>query len=47
MQIEIMPMPPGQRDETMPWPMFPMILKTTTSHDEGCERRWMINCKEF
>lgn len=47
LQIEIMPMPPMQRDETMPWPMFPMVLKTTTSHDEGCDRKWMINCKEF
>ncbi|WP_407481610.1 glutamate synthase subunit beta [Elizabethkingia meningoseptica] len=47
LQIEIMPVPPLQRDETMPWPMFPMIMKTTTSHEEGCERKWMINCKEF
>lgn len=46
-QIEIMPMPPKERDETMPWPMYPMVLKTTTSHDEGCERRWAVNSKEF
>lgn len=46
-QIEIMPMPPAQRDETMPWPMFPMVLKTTTSHEEGCERKWGVNSKEF
>ena len=46
-QIEIMPIPPSARDESMPWPMFPMILKTTTSHEEGCERRWAVNAKEF
>ncbi|QCX53919.1 glutamate synthase subunit beta [Elizabethkingia sp. JS20170427COW] len=47
LQIEIMPIPPKQRDASMPWPVYPMILKTTTSHEEGCNRRWMINCKEF
>ena len=31
----------------MPWPMYPMILKTTTSHEEGCTRKWAINAKEF
>lgn len=46
-QVEIMPKPPKERDETMPWPMYPMVLKTTTSHEEGCERKWGINCKEF
>jgi glutamate synthase (NADPH/NADH) small chain len=46
-QIEIMPMPPKDRDETMPWPMYPMVLKITTSHEEGCERKWSVNSKEF
>ena len=46
-QIEIMPMPPTERDETMPWPMYPMILKTSSSHEEGCERKWNVNSKEF
>jgi glutamate synthase (NADPH/NADH) small chain len=46
-QIEIMPVPPKERDETMPWPMYPMVLKTTTSHEEGCTRQWAINAKEF
>ncbi len=46
-QIEIMPMPPKDRDETMPWPNYPMVLKTTTSHEEGCERQWSVNSKEF
>ena len=31
----------------MPWPTFPMLLKTTSSHDEGCERRWAVATKEF
>ncbi|MCB9201435.1 MAG: glutamate synthase subunit beta [Flavobacteriales bacterium] len=46
-QIEIMPVPPKERDETMPWPMYPMVLKTTTSHEEGCQRQWSVNSKEF
>ena len=46
-QIEIIPTPPSQRDETMPLAMYPMILKTTTSHEEGCTRKWAINAKEF
>jgi glutamate synthase (NADPH) small chain len=46
-QLELMPMPPKERDETMPWPMYPMILKTTTSHEEGCERKWAVATKEF
>ena len=31
----------------MPWPTYPMILKTTSSHEEGCERQWAIATKEF
>ena len=31
----------------MPWPSWPMILRTSTSHEEGCERRWSIMTKEF
>lgn len=46
-QIEIMPKPPVSRDDSMPWPMYPMVLKTTTSHEEGCERKWAVNAKEF
>ncbi len=46
-QIELMPTPPTERDETMPWPMYPMVLKTTTSHEEGCERKWTVGTKEF
>lgn len=46
-QIEFMPMPPTARTEHMPWPTFPMVLKTTTSHEEGAERFWAITTKEF
>ncbi|UBM59723.1 glutamate synthase subunit beta [Marinilongibacter aquaticus] len=46
-QIEIMPMPPKDRAESTPWPQWPMMLRTSTSHEEGVERRWSINTKEF
>ena len=45
--FEIMPKPPGLRSEKTPWPYWPLQLKTTTSHEEGCERNWLINTKEF
>jgi glutamate synthase (NADPH/NADH) small chain len=46
-QIEILNKPPKDRNETMPWPSWPMILRTSTSHEEGCERQWSIVTKEF
>ena len=46
-QFELMVQPPAQRNENMPWPTYPMILKTSSSHEEGCERFWGINTKEF
>ncbi len=47
-QIEIMPKPPvGPVDPANPWPGYPRTLKTTSSHEEGCERRWNINTLEF
>ena len=46
-QIEILPKPPKDRTESMPWPHWPMILRTSTSHEEGCERQWSIVTKEF
>jgi glutamate synthase (NADPH/NADH) small chain len=46
-QIEIMPKPPKDRTESMPWPNWPMILRTSSSHEEGCERQWSIVTKEF
>ncbi|MBK0380964.1 glutamate synthase subunit beta [Mucilaginibacter segetis] len=46
-QFEVMMQPPEQRTPHMPWPTYPMVLKTTSSHEEGCERFWGINTKEF
>ena len=47
-QIEIMPKPPvGPDDPKNPWPGYPRTLKTTSSHEEGCIRRWNINSLEF
>lgn len=47
-QIEIMPKPPvGPDDPKNPWPTWPRTLKTTSSHEEGCTRRWNINTLEF
>lgn len=46
-QFELMPMPPKSRTPFMPWPTWPMILKTTSSHEEGAKRHWAIATKEF
>lgn len=47
-QIEIMPKPvEGPDDPQNPWPNWPRTLKTTSSHEEGCTRRWNINSLEF
>ncbi len=46
-QFELMPQPPGERTPYMPWPTYPMLLKTTSSHEEGCARQWAITTKEF
>jgi glutamate synthase (NADPH/NADH) small chain len=46
-QFELMFQPPKERNENMPWPQYPMLLKTTSSHEEGCQRFWGINTKEF
>lgn len=46
-QFELLPQPPSARTATMPWPTYPMLLKTTSSHDEGCDRKWAVATKEF
>jgi glutamate synthase (NADPH/NADH) small chain len=46
-QFEVMVQPPEQRTPHMPWPTYPMVMKTTSSHEEGVERSWGINTKEF
>jgi glutamate synthase (NADPH/NADH) small chain len=46
-QIELLEQPPECRTEDYPWPLYPMILKTSTSHEEGGERKWGILTKRF
>lgn len=46
-QFEIMPMPPEARTEHMPWPQYPMLLKVTSSHEEGAHRNWAVNTQKF
>lgn len=46
-QFEIMPKPPNERDETMPWPHYPMILRTSAAHEEGGQRDWSIHTTHF
>ena len=46
-QIEILPKPPLQRSPDNPWPYYGKTLKTSTSHEEGCERLWNISTLRF
>ena len=46
-QFELLPQPPASRTPFMPWPTYPMTLKVTSSHEEGCERNWAIATKAF
>ncbi len=54
-QFELLPQPPDvgnypradERPAGTPWPLWPMILRTSTSHEEGCHREWSILTKEF
>jgi len=46
-QIEIMPKPPEERSEFTPWPQWPYQLRTSSSHKEGCERKWNIKSVDF
>jgi len=46
-QFEVMFRPPEARTQHMPWPTYPMVLKVTSSHEEGADRYWGINTKEF
>ncbi len=46
-QFELMPQPPDGRTEHMPWPYWPMIMRTSSSHEEGVVRDWSINTKSF
>ncbi len=46
-QIELLAQPPAERAKNNPWPEWPMILRTSTSHEEGADRKWAILTKEF
>lgn len=46
-QFELLPKPPEGRTPYMPWPTYPMVLKTSTSHEEGVDRKWAVATKEF
>lgn len=46
-QFELLPKPPGDRTSFMPWPTYPMIFRTTSSHEEGADRKWAIATKEY
>lgn len=46
-QLEILPKPPDNRPPDTPWPMWPRIMRTSSSHEEGCERRWGVMTKKF
>ena len=46
-QFELLPRPPKERTQHMPWPTYPMLEKFTSSHEEGAQRHWAIATKEF
>ena len=46
-QLDLMPMPPEKEDKEATWPEWPRILRTSTSHEEGCERMWQTSTKEI
>src|SRR5690554_865844 len=46
-QIEILPKPPGKREPGNPWPYWPNTLRTSSSHEEGCERLWSLSTRRF
>ena len=47
MREELLPMPPEKRTAEMPWPDWPMIMRTSSSHEEGVQRDWSINTSKF
>lgn len=46
-QVEVMPMPPKDRAAQTPWPNWPMMLRTSTSHEEGADRHWSVAVQKF
>ncbi|RMH38320.1 MAG: glutamate synthase subunit beta [Nitrospirae bacterium] len=46
-QFELLPQPPPTRAETTPWPLWPMQLRTSHAHEEGCDRQWSVSTTAF
>jgi glutamate synthase (NADPH/NADH) small chain len=46
-QFELLPEPPPKRAESTPWPLWPMQLRTSHAHEEGCDRKWSISTTKF
>jgi glutamate synthase (NADPH/NADH) small chain len=46
-QFEIMPQPPAERSVTTPWPLWPLMLRTESAHEEGGQREWAVNTTRF
>jgi len=46
-QLELLPRPPEHPDKLLTWPDWPQRLRTSSSHEEGCERMWSVSTKEF
>lgn len=46
-QLEILPKPPSTRPPDTPWPTWPRIMRTSSSHEEGCDRRWAVMTRQF
>lgn len=46
-QFELLPKPPDTRSDSSPWPLWPMMLRTSHAHEEGCEREWSISTKKL
>ncbi len=46
-QLEILPKPPEKEDKASTWPLWPQKLRTSSSHEEGCERHWSVSTKNF
>ena len=46
-QLEILPKPPDSRPPDTPWPEWPRIMRTSSSHEEGCQRQWSVCTKNF
>ena len=46
-QFELLPQPPSERAEPTPWPLWPMQLRTSHAHEEGCKREWSVSTTAF